>query len=231
MSRPRHIARTVRRCTAASVVLPILASVAGAQEPRTVALPNARRSFEDSWYWGAKGGAVRFGTSTDGRVTAPLAGGEWLITRSHSALLVSAEQAFFDRTSVVADPYTDDGTHVVSIKDARRYSAAALAAPASYGRFRPYLGLGLALQVIRDATPTGDFATQAQYTFVQDRVDAGQSSVSAFLLAGAQAQVGRFALFAQASTASAQRRSLWNMGGASQIEGGIRYNLSSAFER
>jgi hypothetical protein len=231
MSRPRHTIRTMRRCATALVVVPIVASTVAAQQPQPVALPNARRSFEDSWYWGAKGGAVRFGTNVDGRLTAPLAGGEWLITRSHSALLVSAEQAFFDRTSAVADPYATDGTHSVSIKDARRYSAAALAAPASYGRFRPYVGLGLALQVIRDATPTGDFATPAQSAYVNDRVDAGQSSASAFILGGVQAQVGRFAVFAQASTASAQRRSLWNMGGASQFEGGVRYNLSSAFER
>lgn len=228
MSRFRHIA-TVRRIVATIAALPAAARL-GAQ-PRTVALPDARRSFEDSWYWGVKGGMVRFGTVVDGRVNAPLAGGEWLITRSHTALLVSGEQAFFERASAVADPYSQDGTHTIRIQDARRYSAAVLAAPASYGRFRPYLGVGLALQVIRNATPSGDFATQAQYQYVADRVDAGQSSVGAFVVAGAQAQVARFALFAQASTTSTQARSLWNKGGAMQIEGGIRYNLSSAFER
>lgn len=230
MSRFRYT-RIVRRVGATLIALPAVVGTLAAQTPRAVALPDARRSFEDSWYWGAKGGMVRFGTVTDGRVNAPLAGGEWLITRSHTALLVSAEQAFFDQGSAVADPYAKDGTHAIAIKDARRYSAAALAAPTDYGRVRPYLGIGLALQVIRNAAPTGDFATQAQYQYVLDRVDAGQSSVGAFVVAGAQAQIARFAVFAQASATSAQSRSLWNKGGASQIEAGLRYNLSSAFER
>jgi hypothetical protein len=236
MSLVRHSARAA--CTHATalaatalVLFVAVSHRADAQRARDVSLPNPRQSFEDSWFWGVKGGAVRFGTVSEGRVTAPSVGGEWLITRRRGAVLVAAEQMFFDRTSIVADPYTTDGMRNVAIKDARRYSAAALATPVAFGRLRPYAGIGLALQVIRDASPTGDFATQAQYAQVSDRIDAGQSSVVAFLVGGMQANLGRFAIFAQANTASGQQRSLWNLGGTSQVEGGIRYNLSSAFER
>ena len=47
----------------------------------------------------------------------------------------------------------------------------------------------------------------------------------------AQAQFGAVAIFAQGSTGAAHTHSLWNLGGSSQIEAGLRYNLASAFEK
>jgi hypothetical protein len=91
--------------------------------------------------------------------------------------------------------------------------------------------VGLALHVIRSATPQGDFATPQQYWLVRERVDDGSSIIAAFLIAGAQAQTGPFAVFVQGSTSSAQTRSLWNLGGSSQLEAGLRVNLAAAFER
>lgn len=96
---------------------------------------------------------------------------------------------------------------------------------------RPYAGIGLALQIIRNVTPSGDFATQQQYWFVRERVDAGQSLVAPFLVAGAQLQLGPVALFVQGNTTGAHSRSLLNLGGTSQVEGGVRVNVASAFER
>jgi len=230
MPRSRPSLRAALPLGALVVALAALARPALAQ-PSEVALPNPRHVFEDSWYWGAKGGAMRFGTVVDGRVTAPLAGAEWLITHRRGALLVSAEQSFFDQASLVADPYTSDGTREISIHDARRYSFAALAAPVQLGAVRPYAGLGLAMHVIRRATPTGDFSTQAQLTYVSDAVSSGQSFVAPFLMAGAQAQFGLAAVFVQGSLSAAQSRTLFNRGGGSQIEAGIRLNVAPAFER
>ncbi|AHG90144.1 hypothetical protein J421_2607 [Gemmatirosa kalamazoonensis] len=230
MLRPRHPARAALHLGALGVALASLSRPAFAQGA-AVGLPNPRHVFEDSWYWGAKGGVTRFGTLVDGRVTAPVTGAEWLVTHRQGALLVSAEQSFFDRTSVVADPYATDGVRRVSLHDARRYSAAALAAPVQYGRVRPYAGLGLAVQVIRSATPIGDFTTQQQVVYVRDALDAGQSFVTPFIVAGAQAQFGAAAVFVQGNLSSARERSLLNRGGSSQIEAGLRYNLASAFER
>ncbi len=202
-----------------------------AQRDRDLALPDARREFEDSWYWGAKGGVTRFGTVADGRTSAPLAGGEWLVTHRRGALLVSAEQAFFDGRSLVADPFTKDGVREVSIEDSRRYAAAALAAPVALGRLRPYAGVGLALHVMRRAQPRGDFATAEQYWGVRDRIASAESIVAPFLIGGAQLRVGIAALFVQGVASGEQSRSLWNLGGSAQLEGGVRINVASAFER
>ena len=202
-----------------------------AQSAGRVAGADARHGFEDSWYWGAKGGVMRFGTITEGHVQAPLAGGEWLVTHRRSALLVGAEQAFFDRTSAVYDAQADEGTRFVSIGDARRYSVAALAFPIRFGIVRPYAGLGVALEVIRSASPVGDFADMAHYDAVAEEIDRGQSRTAAFLIAGAQAQFGRAAVFVQASGSGAQSRSLLNRGGTAQLEAGLRFNLAPSFER
>src|SRR5205085_10563573 len=122
------------------------------------------------------------------------------------------------------------GARTVSMHDARRYSAAALAAPVQYGRMRPYAGLGLALQLIKQATPDGDFATQSQYNTVRSTIDAGQSFLTPFLMAGAPAQFGAAAVFVQGSLGTQRTGSLWNLGGSSQLELGVRYNIASAFE-
>ena len=226
---PHHAGR---RVGALAFAVCTLSHAAAAQDGHgAVALPDPRRQFDDSWFWGAKGGAMRFGTMLDGRVTAPLAGAEWMITRHRGALVVSAEQAFFDRTSLVADPTTSAGLRSVSIKDARRYSAAAVAAPKTFGWARPYAGLGLGIQVIRETAANGDFTSQAQYDEIADRIDGGQSIVAPFVVAGVQGQFGRYALFVQGSAQGAQTRSLWNFGGMSQIEAGVRFNLASAFEK
>jgi hypothetical protein len=229
----RHSFRVALRLSAVAAALSTSARVVAAQHAGDADLPNPRHAFEDSWYWGVKGGVERFGTALDGRVSAPLAGAEWLITHRQGALLVSAQQSFFDRASVVADPYARDGVRPVTIHDARRYAAAALAAPVAFwnGHVRPYAGLGLALQVIRDATPQGDFANAQQYSAVRDRIDDGQSLIAPFLLAGAQAQFRRVAIFVQGDLSGEQTRSLRSFGGQSQVEAGIRYNIASAFER
>ena len=229
---PRQSLRTLPRLFALAATLsPLVVHAQSAADTRDGALPNPRHAFENSWYWGAKGGMTRFGTVVDGRVSAPVTGAEWLITHERGALLVSAEQSFFKRSSVVADPYATNGMRQIALHDSRRYSAAALAAPIAFGRVRPYAGVGVALQVIREATPMGDFASQQQYAFVLDRVNDGQSTASAFVIGGAQAQWRALALFVQGNLSSAQSRSLLNLGGGSQIEGGLRYNIASAFEK
>ena len=209
----------------------LIPAAARAQAAGRVAGADPRHAFDDSWYWGVKGGVLRFGTQTEGFVQAPLAGGEWLVTRRHGALLVGAEQAFFDRTSVVYDAQAEDGMRPASIKDARRYSVAALAFPVRLGPVRPYAGVGLALEVIRSAEPAGDFESQGQFNQVAEQIDRGQSRTAAFLTLGAQAQLGRAALFVQGSATGAQSRSLWNRGGTAQLEAGVRLNLAPAFER
>lgn len=206
-------------------------SPAAATAQHSSVADDARRGFENSWYWGAKGGVMRFGTIAEGNVTAPLAGAEWLVTHKRGGLLVSAEQAFFDKNSAVFDAGMENGARSVRLRNARRFAAAALAFPTEWGPLRPYGGVGLALEAIRDAQPGGEFDDQAQFNAVMTRIDNGQSRVTVFGTVGAQAQWGRAAFFVQANASPAQSRSLFNKGGTAQIEGGVRLNLADAIER
>lgn len=189
----------------------------------------ARGGFADSWFWGAKGGAMRLGTTQAGRFTAPVAGVDWLVTRERAALLLGAEQAFFDRPSVVAEPGRPGVGRVVDVRDARRFSVTLLAVPTVIaGRLRPYAGLGLALEQLRTATARGEFDSPAQLGQVQDAIDGGASRASLLLVAGVQASLGRAGLFVQGSATPEQSRTLWNRGGALQLDVGVRLNLARA---
>jgi hypothetical protein len=220
------------RVVPVAALLALSAGAATAQSPVADSSAAARRGFADSWFWGVKGGAARFGTITEeSKKIAPLAGFDWLITRRRAALLLSGEQTFFEHTSAVAEPGDPGMGRVVDLKNARRYSASLLAVPGMLGRVRPYAGLGLAIDVMHDVTPRGDFASMSQRSAVQDEIDEGSSKASLLLVAGGQVQFGRSALFLQGNGTPAQTRSLWNRGGAMQLEFGFRYNLAPAQDR
>jgi hypothetical protein len=179
-----------------------------------------------------KGGAARFGTITEAtKQIAPLAGFDWLITRRRAALLLSGEQQFFEHTSAVAEPGDPGMGRVVDLKNARRYSASVLAVPGMLRRVQPYAGLGLALDVMHDVKPRGDFGSTSQRSAVQGEIDEASSKASLLLVAGGQVQFGRAAVFVQGNGTPAQTRSLWNRGGAMQLEFGLRYNLAPARDR
>jgi hypothetical protein len=218
------------RVASAVVLLATASGALAAQTVRADSAASARRSFADSWFWGVKGGASHFGTVTDGYKVAPLAGVDWMITRKRAALLIGAEQSFFSHTSAVAEPGVPGVARVVDLKNARRYSATLLAVPGMLGAVRPYAGLGIGLDVMRDVTPQGDFASAAHHASVHDEIDEGASKASLLLVAGGQVQFGRAALFLQGSATPAQTRSLWNRGGVAQLEGGVRFNLAPSRE-
>jgi hypothetical protein len=189
-----------------------------------------RRSFEDSWYWGAKGGVALFKSASE-NVTAPSGGIEWLITRSRAALNVSVEQSFFDTKGAVFDPTVSGSLRAVDISNLRRYQLSLMAFPKSYGRFMPYAGLGYALSVISDANPRGTFTSQTTMDSVFARVDAQSSKSSVVFSGGVQALVKRYALFLQGSIMPTRQRFLINGGSYTNfIEAGVRYNLTRARE-
>lgn len=222
-----RIARTFALALLGAAALPSLSTAQSAAG-------SGRLGFEDSWFWGIKGGSTMFTAGEDGaaKVNAPTVGAEWLITRSRMALNFSIEQAFFDNRAGVYDPSAAGSVRPVAISDMRRYQASIFLYPATYGRFRPYAGLGLGLNVIQNAQPEGTFSSPESQEQVFADV-AEQSSRSSFVLTGGvQAQFGRYALFAQAATMPTRNNFLIN--GASNtwmLEGGVRYNLVHAIER
>src|SRR5678815_3709222 len=60
--------------------------------PLTVSAQRTR-DFEDSWFWGVKGGAATYSAVYGDGDAAATYGAEWLITRTHGALYVSFDQA------------------------------------------------------------------------------------------------------------------------------------------
>ena len=77
--------RILRALTiAASVVA--LPSLATAQQGRP---------FKDAWFWGVKAGGLSVADTGGSYSFAPMVGAEWLITRTHGGLYISAGQAFF----------------------------------------------------------------------------------------------------------------------------------------
>jgi hypothetical protein len=184
-------------------------------------------SFKDSWFWGVKGGLISFSTATvDGR-TEPLVGGEWLITRTQGALYLSLDQSLFDATSALTD--TAGGSHSVTVRDMRRFTAAAMAFPRHFdveiARISPYAGVGFALNFIRQArlvnAPPTDSALRRD---VNERLEDQQDRAAPILILGVQFQVGRFAAFAQATGMPAETRFLLNGSPTAFVEVGLRFN-------
>jgi hypothetical protein len=216
----------------------VVAMLAAALVPGLALAQNASSAgFDNGWFWGVKGGITQFdaidlqagGFKT---VNATTVGGEWMITRTRMALILSMEHSFFDEVSAVFDPTAPGSARPVNISDMRRYHVGLLAFPVSWGGARPYLGGGYAINVIQEASPQGTFPTVGSMDSVFTRVDQQSSRASFVVTGGLQAQMGRLAFFAQASTMATRDNFLIN-GSANtfMFEGGIRYRLSSAFER
>lgn len=201
-------------------------ALAGAQQGAT-----PRSSFQDSWFWGAKGGVASFDPDGAGRVSASSVGGEWLITRSRGALYLSVDQSFFDKVAGIYDPTVAGSVRPVDISDMRRYAAGLLAFPVDLGGIRPYAGLGLSVNVIQKADPNGTFVDVDSQEDVFSRVHEQTSKVSAVFTGGLQINLGRAALFGQASAMPTRNNFL--ISGASYtyvFEGGLRINIASAIE-
>lgn len=218
-----RIVRTVAKALACTALLPALVM---AQKP-------VDRSFVDSWFWGVKGGATMFKVADGaGQKTAPSVGAEWLITRTRIALNLSVEQSFFNDRTGVYDPTSAGSFRPVDISDWRRYQASIFFFPVAYNQLRPYAGVGVAINVIQNASPQGQFTSQDAQNSVFQQVSDYSSRASAVLTGGAQYTIGRAALFGQVNAMPTRSRFLVS-GSAYTVmfEGGVRYNIGSAIEK
>lgn len=207
-------------------LLALVPALVTAQQPA-----NDRTSFDDSWYWGIRGGMTSFDAGA-GRVSAPSVGGEWLITRSRGALYVAVDQTFFDEVAGIFDPSSPGAVRPVNVSDMRRYSMGLLAFPVALGSLRPYAGLGLSINVIQNAEPTGTYSDSTSQDRVFRGVNEMSSRVSAVFTGGAMYQIGRAALFGQVSAMPTRNNFL--LSGASHtfmFEGGVRINVANAIDR
>jgi hypothetical protein len=187
------------------------------------------RDFEDSWFWGVKGGVSAYSPVYGESETAPTFGAEWLITRTHGALYLSVDQANINSVSAVFDPTAEGSVRPVEVDKLRRVGFAALMFPKRFGNVRPYAGLGVSLNLIGDAFPLvtaeEDDVTDGVYERIEDR----RSQASLLAIGGLQVQVGRAAVFGQASFMPANSHFLLN-DALSFFELGVRYNFGGARE-
>lgn len=213
--------RTVRWLTSGLALAALVPSLSAAQ--------SSSRLFENSWFWGVKGGVMSFSTEADGNTAAPLAGVEWLITRTHGALYLSGEQSFFKATSSVQDRFGQD--YRVAIRDMRRYTAAALAFPVTWGTVRPYGGVGFSLNNIQRASLVDVPSTDTSSADVAAQLAQQKDRVSFITMAGIQGQYQRVSLFGQVTYMPAKSAFLLNGRSTYIFEAGIRYNFGSSRQR
>jgi len=119
--------RILRALTiAASVVA--LPSLATAQQGRP---------FKDAWFWGVKAGGFTLADTGGSYTMAPMVGAEWLITRTHGGLYLSAGQAFFNSTTLAAANESNSALRVIRLNNLRRFDAALMAFPGEHNRWHP----------------------------------------------------------------------------------------------
>ena len=179
------------------------------------------RNFRDAWFWGAKAGNMTYWTRMERHAQAPLIGGEWLITRSRGGLYLSLDQAVFTGKTLL--PGYTDAAYQIDFKDMRRFTAAGFFFPGQVLHFRPYGGIGFALNFIQQAK-WADPSIDADISAYQNRA-------SPIIIAGGQFQLMRFSVFGQGSYMPAQDRFLLNNNETYFVEAGIRWNIGSSIDR
>ena len=216
---------SISRCALAALAAVITtATAAGAQE---------LRPFNNSWFWGLKGGTLTYSTREQGATTTGTFGGDWLITRMRGGLYVSYDMSNFVGRSSLADPTTELGRRQLEVSDLKRVSAAAVAFPMQLGRFRPYAGIGVNLMMLGDVAVVTDPAADdpPPDNALLEQIDDRQSQSALFFMGGAQAQFARIAVFGQASAVPAASRFLLNRQPIVAVEFGVRYNFGSSIDR
>jgi len=155
--------RAIRALTVAALVA-LDVSVAAAQ---------ATRHFKDSWFWGLKGGITSYQVQSNPQAYAPLAGIDWLITRTNGGLYVSFDHSFFTRDSVfVNDSLSplDTVPRTIILSGLRRFTVAGMLFPMQSYRLHPYVGFGASLSHIAKALPLGAYRNGTQQQLVEGTV-------------------------------------------------------------
>lgn len=220
--------RHLRLLAVAAGVGALLAQPAAAQDGR---------QFKDAWFWGVKGGSLVYSSATQSTGSAPLIGGEWLITRSLGGLYLSFDEAFLSSGGTYVDRNPDNTTfaHPVNLQNMRKFTIAAMVFPVDSRHVRPYFGIGLGLSQIGGVTLATATVNSTQDKIAVDSVEAKRTSFSPVVIGGAQFQLKPFSVFGQGTISPTQSSFfLQNPSGTRtfnfSIEGGIRFNVGSSIE-
>ncbi|MEO9036691.1 MAG: hypothetical protein ABI442_14355 [Gemmatimonadaceae bacterium] len=202
----------------------------------TIATAQNGRGFNDSWFWGIKGGGFVLADSGQKYIQSPLAGIDWMITRTHGGLYVSGAQAFFSQhTYTLRDPNfpSDSGLRPITIKNLRKLDVAVMGFPGEHLKFHPYAGVGFTLSEVGTAAPVGPFSNSDQLTFANNVIDQERAAFSPLIIVGAQYRLSRMSVFGQGTVSPAQKSFIlynqrpWNFG----YEFGLRYNVGTSIDK
>lgn len=173
------------------------------------------------WYVGAQAGGFMYKTNVQKYYMDPMFGVNFLITAKRSALYLGGEESFFltDAHANVVDPATST-TYDVTFSKVRRLFAGLVAYPLP-GHIEPFVGGGVAIITVVDATPNSA-AGQAVTN------DAANKAVGWFM-GGVQINVSRFSVFGQYILQTSANNFLLSEE-AHTVQGGIRFSLGSAKE-
>lgn len=214
----RSLAAAVALCT----LLPVVAQAQGF------------RPFQDSWFWGLKGGGTFTQSPSKSNVTSGMVGVDWLITRQRGGLYLSFDQSFLTQSAILADSVdAGDSNSAVTLKDLRRLTVMLMGYPGDWERVHPYVGVGMIYNQVGNVTPVGGYTSQDQYNLAQKIIAQYKSVFAPGLLAGVQMQVRNAALFVQAMTWQGNRSFFLSSASNAfngSIEAGIRYNFGSSIE-
>lgn len=220
------------RVLAAGTFAALLSQPSAAQEGR---------QFKDAWFWGVKGGLMNYSSASTLSETAPLAGAEWLITRTRGGLYVSYDQAFFTTQGAFMDR---DGTgtafmNPVDIKDVRRLTGAAMVFPMQRPNLHPYVGLGYTYYrvghaLLSAASPTTP--SSPRYDIAQDSILNKKTAIAPVFMLGGQLRLRPASLFVHGTASPTQKQFFLARGENSRVfsyalEFGLRYNVGSSIDR
>src|SRR5688500_5426911 len=207
--------RAFRALAVAAALIAVDATMASAQ---------VARGFKDSWFWGLKGGGLMYSSYADGSAPiAPMAGPDWLITRSKGGLYLGFDYSFFNTSVVVNDSvHPDDACSPptairsacrdVNLNNMRRFTLAGMLFPMQGKIFQPYIGFGVALNHIADAEPdtvaySADFGvpyrSQLQFDLVHATVQAFRTSTTPVFMLGSQMRLPMISVFGQVTASPA----------------------------
>jgi hypothetical protein len=228
--------RLLRVLLVATGIAALFAAPSAAQEGRP---------FRDAWFWGVRGGILNYSSEADlagpvngmgtDNAAAPMAGVDWLITRTRGGLYVGIDEAFFTTSAYFRRPAVK-GDPGVMLRNERRISLAGMWFPLQSPMTHPYLGLGLSVNQVGDASLEFPLAIPALQSAAIDSVQSKKVAISPIFIAGVQQRLPNFSVFAQGSGTWLQNGFLlknlapkhylqWS------IEAGIRYNVGSSIDR
>lgn len=191
------------------------------------------RPFENSWFWGVKGGALRFATNDESR-SVPTVGADWVITRRSGGLYVSFDMANFESNARLADGNAGGGFRRIQVNDLQRVGVAGMFFPVKYGPVRPYGGIGMSLDLLGDVAAPADTTAGASdspdQTFLNS-VDDRRSQIGLMFMGGAQVELSRFAAFAQASVVPNTGNLLIGRNPLVALQFGLRFNVGTSIDR